>query len=802
MRSVIVVLLLLGSITFISAPASAYDTGPHNDLTHDVLASEGFGEAAGDIAAVDNWFSDFYSQADKNPYSGHGDTLSRIISVAVFTEKWPQRWVDAANMTHFDSTRTFAADAQPKNLASTEGVAREWVRLMRNTNDALQQARRNRDPLQLLAAIGISLHSIQDFYTHSNWVEPANTPGFFGPGWKERGYGDFPTWFDIPKGELDGSRVQMAGAAGVPRGHGGWKDDDNRTLGNAGNKDTPARPLFQRSYITAYFASRAWVRAMRTWLGDDRLWQRAQRIRRTSELARDIEAALEISLYTGRWAGSGGPCVPSHDGGGRISCGPLKGPAGSLVNLRQAIKAYFETPRGLPRGPTAYRRAFQQVLEHFGKDLTQGEADPSLPLPPASTQLQRETQFVQLQVRKMRGLDLGDPGPDDADLFARASIAGQPYHSTVIHGHDSFSFSRPHGPFTWIKAVPVGARFARPVTDIKVRIKTGNVRYAGTDDDVTVNLGPGLTFTLDKRLYDDFERGDDDTYELGIDSLTKRGGITLGDITQFVIRKSRDGVAGGWRLGGAQLIVNGRELFRNDRIDRWLEDDRRTFTGRVTRDHRTTPAMPVWLELMEDDLVYGADDKGDINPFDRRRLEILGYAPGPLIERTVTGGRRLSGRLGIGNGDKGRITYRLETVRGVAPPVAPVPTGGASTGPVADPTPETTPDPTPTTPDPVPTPDPGPQPAGRPDLVITALTPNDVTVKNIGTAPAGAFTVTVVGFTPVRFPGGLAGGASETKAYPHGPDCGGVYRATADSLSEVAESNEANNTFTTTNIVC
>ena len=93
-------------------------------------------------------------------------------------------------------------------------------------------------------------------------------------------------------------------------------------------------------------------------------------------------------------------------------------------------------------------------------------------------------------------------------------------------------------------------------------------------------------------------------------------------------------------------------------------------------------------------------------------------------------------------------------------------------------------------------------PALKPDLVITALGPNDVTVKNVGGGPAGAFTLTVDGFTPIRFTGGLAAGASETKAYPHGADCGGVYRATVDSINEVSEANETNNRFETPNIVC
>jgi hypothetical protein len=763
--------------------ALAYDTGPHADLTRDALTAEGFGAAAADAAAAEHWFSDFYSQADKNPYSGHGGAVNRLIAFAVFPESWSQDWLDAAGMTHFDSTKTLDPRAQPKALVNTPGVEREWLRVMRNTRDAAIAARQANDPLQLIATIGISLHSVQDFYTHSNWVEPAGTPGFDGPGWTARGYGDHPTWFDLPKGERDGSQIEMSSSTGARRKHGGWRDDDNQTLTTADNKDSPGRPLFQSSYVTAYFASRQWIRALRTWVADDALWARAQRIASSSALARDVNAAKEISLYSGRWAGGGGPCVPDLDiGTGILSCGPLVGAAGDLINLRQAINRYFDV------GPSVYRRAFQQVIAGFGADLIQGEPDPVFPPVASSAELQAQTQFVQLEVTRMQGISLGDPGPDDADLFTQGVIAGQRYDSTIIHGHDSFSFPRPYHPFTWLRAVPVGARFGQPVRSITLRVHTADTRSAGTDDDVDVQLGPGLRLSLQKRAYDDFERDDDDTYSLPIDQAT-RSGLTLGDITQLQILKSRDGLGGAWRLGGVQLVVNDRTLYRNDAVNRWLQDDHRTWTASgLTRDHRTTPALPVWLQLREDDLVYGADDVGDVNPYDRRTAEVVAYTPGTTVTRTVTGGDRLSGRLALDNGDKGRVTYRLTTVRGTPPP--PLPTSGPATVPpvvVAEPTVPSTPTP--------------PTPTARPDLVLTALDNATFTVGNAGAGAAGPFSVTVTGFPPVRFTTGLAAGASATRTYTSG--CiGGVYTARADSLDEVTETVESNNTLMSGNIIC
>jgi hypothetical protein len=85
-------------------------------------------------------------------------------------------------------------------------------------------------------------------------------------------------------------------------------------------------------------------------------------------------------------------------------------------------------------------------------------------------------------------------------------------------------------------------------------------------------------FPLDKRAYDDFERGDRDTYSVPIDDAV-RDGMRVGDITQVALEKSRDRLAGGWRLGGMTLRVNGRVLHQDQNINRWLEKNQRTWTA-------------------------------------------------------------------------------------------------------------------------------------------------------------------------------------------------------------------------------
>lgn len=753
-----------------ATPAQAFDTASHNDITVDVLRSEGFGKRATDVARVNNWFPDLYFQADNVPSSGHAGIVKTLVGLGfIRNERWPQALIDAAKRLHFD----FMPGRVPA-LDSTAGVEAEWDRLRRATFAVVRSAAARGNVEELLAAIGMTTHQVQDFYAHTNWVEPASPPAGDGPGWLARGQGNVPTWFDVPKAERDKVLVTGDSAPGR-RGHGSWQADGNRNLETATGKDWPGRPLNAEAQMAAYFGTRQWVRAMRTWVADETFWARAQRYASNlSALNHDVNGAFNISWQAGRWAGEGGVCTPL--------CGEDSGAGGSLIGLDVAVKAYF-----LTRGRTIFRRTFERVVQQIAADNPPAVALSAVPVQ-SSTDLQAQTQFVRAKVLRMRGVGfggLGDPGPDDADLYARATIAGQRYTSAIVNGHDSFSFPRPYHPFTFIKAVPVGARFNEPVSQIHVQVRTGNRRFAGTDDDVFLRLGPGLSFNLDKRLYDDFERGDRDTYSVPIDGVT-RNGFSIGDIRHVEIAKSRDGVAGGWRLGGIRLVVNGRTLYADDNIERWLEDDHRTFRASITRDNRTGPALPFWLDLREDDVLLGGDDQGDINEYDARNAVARGYVPGTVVEANADGGDRLGGRLGKG-GDDAFARYRLDTLRPILPPP-----------PVFE-------QPPPPPPPPPPVVQPPPPPPAKPDLVILSVFIDELVVKNQGGAAAGPFTVTVAQMgqptQTLQFPAGLAAGAQQSRTFS-GTCEGPLATAVADAGGTVDESDEANNQLTAPPRVC
>ncbi len=704
---------------------------------------------------VDNWFVDYYTNPDDNPYSGHAGALIGLTRFGFNHENWLPQWVEGARRLHFDYE---SRQVGMPNLSTTAGIEKEWQRLMFLTRKWVQYAGRqpHADPLDVMAVLGISLHAVQDFYAHSNWVEdPVAEDGRGGPGVSSLGYGQTPTWFDVPpqtREQLVGNRAVYTGVKGIPRGHGNWQSNKNKSLYGGLNKDWPGRPKYEQAYVTAYFASRQWIRAVRSWLGNEPLWKRAMSLRGTAALRHDVKGAEEISIFSGHWQGGGEPCLP-------FKCGERTGKAGSVISLRLALGDFHD------RGPTPYRQAFNRYIGGFRDFPAEATGMPDLP---SSRTDQLYTRFVKVEIINYRGIDLGDT-IGSADIYANARIDGQPYTSTVINGEDSFSFPGSYAPFTWIRAVPTFRRESTPVESMTVRIETGNRRFAGTDDNVYLNIG-SHRFSLDKRLYDDFERGDDDTYSVAIGPAT-RDGLTIGDISRVAIEKSKDGPAGGWFLHGVTLKVNGRNLVSKRGIDRWLEDSHRVWTSAgLARDHRTDDVIPVWLQLREDD--FGPQDTGDLNLFDRNTALPVAYRLGSSVRRTVTGGALLRGRLPMENGDKAQATYRIHTFA-VAPPPPPVPP-----------------------PDERPPPLPPPGPAGDADLIVTRLTLGEVTVKNQGTVAAGPFTVTIYNGATVRDSvqvAGLAAGSSATLPYTSG-SCDGSWTAVADSSNVVPESNEENNT--------
>jgi hypothetical protein len=748
------ILLALGSAT----PAVAFDTGPHAELVDGALSALGFERDAVGVAEVNDWLSDLYGQAALHPFSGHGGFFKRLLAGVVASEQWPDSVTDAAFRNHFSKG----------NFPNTATVTAEWDRLRRAVYAMVQEARDHDDPEALLAIIGMSLHPVGDFYTHSNWVEPRSghgLPGVDGPGWQERGFGSNPTWFDIPPSDREAVRIYTDSSTGH-RIHGYWNSDGNLSMRTGMNKDSPGRPYYLRAVTTAYFAERQWVEAIRSWVNDEGFWAKAQHYRADQrQLDHDLEGMYRIQVSVGHWEGEGEPF------GGTAS-----GPGGSLLAARSAIRDYFQKSYlGTLHGRTIYRARYERLIKQLSDPQPTGRLVPI----PSSQSVQRATRFVVLRVTNMHSkgfFGLGDPGADPADMYANVRIDGQSMTSAIINDRDSFSFPKPFGPFTFVKAVPAIPDEEEPVESVEVVVRTANVRWAGTDDDVYLRLAGGLRLPLDKGgIYNDFEQGDTDRYSVPIDGAIRRG-LTVGDITRVALEKSPDKIAGGWKVGGMELFVNGREIYDNQHIDRWLEDNHRVWTAPdFLPSNPRGPKVPVVVNMRESDSYYGADDEGDINPYDNRDIVSIGYAPGLPIHGTTSGGNKLGGRLDFGANEAG-IAYGLSTI---------VPETVQGDG--APPQPE---------------PEEEPPPYGKPDLAITQFTTLGITVENRGDAPAGHFRVRIgLGLQPIYLSfSGLDPGASETR--PLALDCFATYFAVVDDLEQVVETDEENNTAETEPIIC
>jgi hypothetical protein len=734
--------------------AGAFDTGPHFDITRDALTAEGFGDRSIQYVQVSNWFVDLYENAESVPFSGHAGFFKELVGGALLNfGEWPEHDVKAADQSHFDGTSG--------GFSNTAQLTNEWDRLRRAVGALSREARDANDPQMLLTVLGISLHQVQDFYSHTNWLEPDGDPLRDGPGWAAKGWGSSPTWFDIPQAVRDGEYLYSGGSKGIVRNHGSWKADDNASLHTANAKDWPGRPLYTEAHIAAYFATRQWVQAVRAHVADEAFWARAMRLAsQPAGLARDQRGALNISIASGHWQGQGEACNPSIT---TFSCGARNGPGGSLLDLRGAVKDYFT-----PNVRSTPRRLFELSVPRVN--------DPNATGPlfdvPSSQPMQKATSFVRLQVTSMSEIDNLDV-PGGADMFVRAHIGSQRFVSGVVNDRDRFLFQRPHAPFTFLKAVPSGATFSTPVTSIRVRIRTADVRNAGTDDNVYLRISDTRRFQLDKRLYNDFERGDDDTYSVPIDDALADG-VRLGDIAYLQVEKSRDGLGGGWRLGGVRIWIDERLVVAADNVNQWLEDDRRAWRAPGFAAIQSSGSeLPVFMQLWEMDApLRGDHDHTDTYPWDRRLDTTVTYAPGSGSRVGLAiGGSTYGGRLGDGN--RARMSWYLTTI---------------------------VPQPATVTP-----PEPPPGQAPLADLQITAFTIGSLgsfTVTNAGTGAAGPFTVSL---SPAggnyRFPG-LAPGASVEQAAPQGCFEGATYTATADSQKEVAESNETNNLATLGPVIC
>ncbi|WP_309719077.1 C2 domain-containing protein [Armatimonas sp.] len=261
---------LLVALVLLGTPAArAFDTGPHQDLTDEVLREVGFSTDANRTAQLENWLVDYYSNSPTTKVLRGGEK--------------------SLEQLHFDG------------LTTSSRVSNYWDRLTVNTKISVQEAAREKDAFKLIVLIGMSLHAVQDFYTHSNWVETHPSPAG----------SDYATvtWFDSKK--RDGVRT------GNYPNTGKGNANDHGDYGYGMNHDSQSRPEFHRSYVFAYAASRQWVNQIRLWVNevDPAIWNQAKGLNLGSgertQLSMGMRSAFRVSEWVakgdndGHWKGKG-----------------------------------------------------------------------------------------------------------------------------------------------------------------------------------------------------------------------------------------------------------------------------------------------------------------------------------------------------------------------------------------------------------------------------------------------------------------------------------------------------------------
>jgi hypothetical protein len=282
------------ALAFLPTPARAFDTGHHADLTREVLHELGFSDDAIRTAQVQSWLVDYSASSPAAP------AKSKLATAKL----------------HCD------------NLDTPRAVRGYWQRLMVNSRRALRDARASGDPVRLLTVLGASLHTVQDFYSHSNWVElhPRTHPEdpFYTVTWFDRPY-DTMVLESVPgRGGVPIQRPSRLRTGRFPAKQGSDQQPHGDYCSGL-NKDSYIRPRWAEAYVFAYCASRQWVQILEQWSDEDGgsgLWDAARGLELNAAdraaLARDVEASQGLSEWVrvdeedGHWKGSGSGDADRH----------------------------------------------------------------------------------------------------------------------------------------------------------------------------------------------------------------------------------------------------------------------------------------------------------------------------------------------------------------------------------------------------------------------------------------------------------------------------------------------------------
>lgn len=149
MKKIALLTALLASIN-----SFAFDTWWHAECTRKAMVANGFSADARLAAQVSNYITDFHSAA----LFGTGIPEKQRVEVLKLKQEMSYEYM------HFDA------------IFTTADIRQNWDKIYANTVQALKKYYNNPEVksgfrlIILYNILGASLHIVQDFYSHSNWV--------------------------------------------------------------------------------------------------------------------------------------------------------------------------------------------------------------------------------------------------------------------------------------------------------------------------------------------------------------------------------------------------------------------------------------------------------------------------------------------------------------------------------------------------------------------------------------------------------------------------------------------------------
>ncbi|KAF2068837.1 hypothetical protein CYY_009841 [Polysphondylium violaceum] len=223
-----ILLLLLNVNIYVHS----FDTGHHGDITANAMQIRGYGKSARDVSVLLNWFPDFFAYT-------------------------PIQHIKEAQLLHFD------------NIYTLQNATDYFGQLIYNSKSGFEQIAKEGNTLQYLGLLGVTLHTIQDFYAHTNWVE-IHSPYDCDCVRSET----FMEGIHAANGNLTQLYGDVRSLASYSWGEDCSADERNCFPGTnvhgdycgGINKDSYVRKSWQQAYATAFAASVEWIYNVELWV--------------------------------------------------------------------------------------------------------------------------------------------------------------------------------------------------------------------------------------------------------------------------------------------------------------------------------------------------------------------------------------------------------------------------------------------------------------------------------------------------------------------------------------------------------